>query len=147
MAVGVKGRVWGGTVCGCTALGEQWQEGTDSGNEAVLQDAVCLACLWPSCVAFLNYSCPEYPLATRLTDLSHRAHCCCPQEKNKRETELRNLAMQARMERQGAPGAGAGAGGLPPPPPLAGRGERIALHGRLQGTKMLGSHHRLLSLL
>ncbi len=49
-----------------------------------------------------------------------------PQEKNKRETELRQLAMQARMERQGAPGA-AGAGGMPPPPPppmgaAAGRG-------------------------
>ncbi|KAG2430720.1 hypothetical protein HYH02_013562 [Chlamydomonas schloesseri] len=46
-------------------------------------------------------------------------------EKNKREAELRNLAMQARMERQGggAGGAAAGAGGLPPPPPLAGRAE------------------------
>ncbi|EFJ40771.1 hypothetical protein VOLCADRAFT_69109 [Volvox carteri f. nagariensis] len=43
-------------------------------------------------------------------------------EKNKREAELRQLAMQARMERQGA-GAGA-AGGMaappPPPPPSAG---------------------------
>ncbi|GFR53009.1 hypothetical protein Agub_g15700 [Astrephomene gubernaculifera] len=39
-------------------------------------------------------------------------------EKNKRETELRQLAMQARMERQG--GAAAGAGGMPPPPPVGG---------------------------
>ncbi|GIL60468.1 hypothetical protein Vafri_15027 [Volvox africanus] len=39
-------------------------------------------------------------------------------EKNKREAELRQLAMQARMERQGAGTAGAGA--LPPPPPPVG---------------------------
>ncbi|GLI60411.1 hypothetical protein VaNZ11_002562 [Volvox africanus] len=39
-------------------------------------------------------------------------------EKNKREAELRQLAMQARMERQGA--GTAGAGSLPPPPPPLG---------------------------
>ncbi|GLC33946.1 hypothetical protein PLESTB_000821300 [Pleodorina starrii] len=41
-------------------------------------------------------------------------------EKNKREAELRQLAMQARMERQGGAAAGAGAGGMPPPPPPPG---------------------------
>ncbi|KAG2496494.1 hypothetical protein HYH03_005319 [Edaphochlamys debaryana] len=42
-------------------------------------------------------------------------------EKGKREAELRQLAMAARMERQGPAGA-AGAGAMPPPPPVGAAG-------------------------
>lgn len=64
------------------------------------------------------------------------------QEKNKRETELRQLAMQARMERQGAPGA-AGAGGMPPPPPpmgaAAGRGASPELQPTFRSRNPVGA--------